>query len=146
VSLALRDTPNVLHIAAHAVMNPWRPRHSALLLAPSADGNPWWEAAAIARTPMDVELVVLSACRSARRGAPWRGGFGGLADAFLRAGAKAVVGSLWSVEDAETRAVMREFYRRLPAQPIASALRQTQLALIADGRQPATWAGWVLRD
>lgn len=146
VSLALRDTPNVLHIAAHAVMNPWRPRHSALLLAPSADGNPWWEAAAIARTPMDVELVVLSACRSARRGAPWRGGFGGLADAFLRAGAKAVVGSLWSVEDAETRAVMREFYRRLPAQPIASALRQTQLALISDGRQPATWAGWVLRD
>jgi CHAT domain-containing protein len=146
VSLALRDTPNVLHIAAHAVMNPWRPRHSALLLAPSADGNPWWEAAAIARTPMDVELVVLSACRSARRGAPWRGGFGGLADAFLRAGAKAVVGSLWSVEDAEARRVMREFYRRLPAEPIAAALRHTQLALISDGRQPATWAAWVLRD
>ena len=146
VSAALRDTPNVLHIAAHAVMNPWRPRHSALLIAPSAAGNPWWEAAAIARTPMDVELVVLSACRSARRGAPWRGGFGGLADAFLRAGAKAVVGSLWSVEDAETRAVMRAFYGRLPAEPIASALRQTQLALISEGRPAATWAGWVLRD
>lgn len=146
VQRALQQRPNVLHVAAHAVLNPWRPQRSGLLLAAAENGNPWWEAGAIAASRIEADLVVLAACQSARRSTPWRGGLGGLADSFIRAGAGSVIGSLWSVEDRQTRWLMRELYRRLPEQPVAQALRSAQLAAIDAGQAPGSWAAWVLRD
>jgi CHAT domain-containing protein len=79
-----------------------------------------------------VRLVTLSACETSVFkivGTPDE--YVGLPSAFLQAGAPAVVGSLWAVNDLSTALLMKEFYRRHLAggQPIAVALRGAQLWL-----------------
>jgi CHAT domain-containing protein len=81
-----------------------------------------------------VDLVVLSACETGVGGEFGTGeeilGFGYL---MQQAGAKAVMASLWSVDDGGTQVLMNAFYRRLQGSHLtkAEALRQAQLALIA---------------
>lgn len=78
-------------------------------------------------TPL-VELLVLSACRTALGDKQAELGFSGLA---LEAGVKSAMGSLWSVSDAGTLALMTEFYQHLRTSPIkAEALRQTQIGML----------------
>lgn len=75
-----------------------------------------------------VELLVLSACRTAVGDANAELGFAGLA---VQSGAKTVLASLWYVSDVGTLALMAEFYRDLRSAPIkAEALRQAQLAML----------------
>ncbi len=75
-----------------------------------------------------VELLVLSACRTALGDKEAELGFAGLA---VQAGVKSAVGSLWYVSDEATLGLMAEFYRQLQKAPIKSeALRLAQLAMI----------------
>jgi CHAT domain-containing protein len=75
-----------------------------------------------------VELLVLSACRTALGDEQAELGFGGLA---VAAGVKSALASLWYVSDQGTLALMSEFYGQLKTAPIkAEALRQAQIAMI----------------
>jgi CHAT domain-containing protein len=75
-----------------------------------------------------VELLVLSACRTALGDERAELGFAGLA---FQAGVKTAVASLWYVSDEGTLGLMTEFYRQLDLAPIkAEALRRAQLAMI----------------
>jgi CHAT domain-containing protein/Tfp pilus assembly protein PilF len=81
-----------------------------------------------------VELLVLSACETAAGGKGADGreieGFGALAQ---KAGARAVLATLWRVADASTRELMVKFYQlhgTAPNVSKAEALRQAQLALL----------------
>jgi CHAT domain-containing protein len=75
-----------------------------------------------------VDLLVLSACRTAVGNFEAELGFAGLA---VQSGVKSVLASLWSVDDAGTLALMNEFYRQLrQTSTKAEALRQAQLALL----------------
>jgi CHAT domain-containing protein len=75
-----------------------------------------------------VELMVLSACRTALGDEKAELGFAGLA---VDAGVKSALASLWYVSDAGTLALMSEFYRQLSILPNkAQALRQAQLAML----------------
>ena len=77
-----------------------------------------------------VELLVLSACRTAVGDESAELGFAGLA---VRSGIKSVLASLWYVSDAGTLALMDEFYDRLSQEDAATkaeALRQAQIALL----------------
>jgi CHAT domain-containing protein len=75
-----------------------------------------------------VELLVLSACKSAFGDENAELGFAGLA---VKTGVKSALASLWLVEDNGTMVLMTEFYRQLKTSPIKSeALRQAQLAMI----------------
>jgi len=75
-----------------------------------------------------VELLVLSACRTAVGDEQAEFGFGGLA---VAAGVKSAVASLWYVSDEGTLGLMSEFYQQLKTAPIkAEALRQAQIAMI----------------
>ncbi|MDZ8225097.1 CHAT domain-containing protein [Nostoc sp. ChiVER01] len=75
-----------------------------------------------------VDLLVLSACRTALGDRQAELGFSGLA---LQAGVKSAMGSLWSVNDAGTLALMTEFYMHLKTAPIkAEALRQAQIRML----------------
>lgn len=80
-------------------------------------------------------LVVLSACATAVPGAHYDGALS-LSTAFVVAGAAAVVGSLWHVEDATTAALMRDFHTllNLDGMPPAEALRTAQLRLLREAR------------
>ncbi|MEH2234977.1 CHAT domain-containing protein [Nostoc sp.] len=74
-----------------------------------------------------VEMLVLSACRTALGDEESELGFAGLA---VLAGVKTTVASLWSVSDAGTAALMTKFYQNLKTAPIkAEALRQAQVAM-----------------
>jgi CHAT domain-containing protein len=75
-----------------------------------------------------VELMVLSACRSALGDEQAELGFTGLA---VQAGVKSALGSLWYVSDTGTLGLMTTFYQQLKQAPIkAEALRQAQLAMM----------------
>ncbi|MBF2025523.1 MAG: CHAT domain-containing protein [Oscillatoriales cyanobacterium C42_A2020_001] len=74
-----------------------------------------------------VELLVLSACRTAFGNDDAELGFAGFA---VQAGVKSALASLWYVSDEGTLGLMTEFYRRLQTAPIkAEALRQAQIAM-----------------
>jgi filamentous hemagglutinin family protein len=75
-----------------------------------------------------VELLVLSACRTAVGNREAELGFGGFA---YKAGVKTAIASLWQVSDSGTLGLMTELYKNLKTAPIkAEALRQAQIAMI----------------
>lgn len=77
----------------------------------------------------EVELLVLSACRTAVGDPQAELGFAGLA---VMSGSRAAIASLWSVSDAGTLALMTEFYRQLKTVNKSSALRKAQVAMIQE--------------
>jgi CHAT domain-containing protein len=78
--------------------------------------------------PPKVELLVLSACRTAVGDEGVELGFAGLA---VQAGVKSVLASLWYVSDEGTLGLMTQFYHHLKVAPIkAEALQQAQIAMI----------------
>jgi len=100
-----------------------------------------------------VDLVVLSACDTGL-GRPQSGeGLLGLRRAFLTAGAKTVISSLWSVPDQETAELMDLFYRNLWQRGLGKheSLRAAQLEMIRRNRErfdgdarPASWGAFVV--
>ncbi len=79
------------------------------------------------------ELVVLSACETGLGEVAGGEGVMGLQRAFALAGARSVVSTLWSVEDAATLALMTEFYRELwqNKRSKVEALRHAQLTMLS---------------
>jgi filamentous hemagglutinin family protein len=74
-----------------------------------------------------VELLVLSACRTAIGNHETELGFAGLA---LQTGVKTAVASLWYVNDTATTGLISQFYETLKTTSVrAEALRQTQIAM-----------------
>jgi CHAT domain-containing protein len=107
------------------------------------------------------ELVALSACDTGLGEIEQGQGVLGLQRAFQAAGARALVTSLWKVDDAATSVLMTEFYKNLWQEqlPKLEALRQAQLTGLrhpervrqpggADRQppqsHPALWAAFVL--
>jgi CHAT domain-containing protein len=90
------------------------------------------------------ELVVLSACQTGLGQVHVGEGVFGLRRAFVLAGAKTLVMSLWKVPDEPTRELMEDFYGRLLAgEGRAEALRQAQLALKAKYPEPFYWGAFI---
>ncbi|HET6984779.1 MAG TPA: CHAT domain-containing tetratricopeptide repeat protein [Myxococcaceae bacterium] len=144
---------SIVHFATHALLDVKRPELSGIVLSDrDASGKPrpgFLSLADVSSMRLSADLVVLSACRTAL-GKEVRGeGLVGLTRAFMDAGAKRVVGSLWSVPDAPTAALMSRFYALLlgEGRSPAEALRGAQLALRRERRfsAPEAWAGFVLQ-
>jgi CHAT domain-containing protein len=80
----------------------------------------------------DAGLVFLSACDSAIGPPRFAGGMPGLQSAFLRAGARGVIATLWPIEDVLAREFSADFYRRFKKdETAAQALSETQRAWLA---------------
>jgi CHAT domain-containing protein len=80
---------------------------------------------------LDADLVVLSACRSAR-GPVTGDGVLGMTRAFLYAGAPSIVATLWDVADRSGPELMPAFYRHWRhLSDKSAALREAQLETIA---------------
>lgn len=138
-----------IHFATHGLFYEDRPERSALVLTPpgpdsSEDG--YLRVNEIFNLKLGADLLVLSACETGR-GKDVRGeGLVGLTRAFLYAGARSLVVSLWPVQDTTTPELMVGFYSHLaPGQSKAQALRQAKLQMIEEGRgHPYYWAPFVL--
>ncbi len=143
------DRFRVIHFATHGLISQRIPARSALLLASSSeDGEDGLlQAREISHLKLSSDLVVLSACQTARGTILAGEGVQGLAQAFLRAGAQSVIGSLWNVNDKQTARFMAEFYQHLAAgQPKAEALRAAKLDMLQRGSDaaPCFWAPFIL--
>ncbi len=89
-----------------------------------------------------VDLLTLSACQTAAGDNRSTLGLAGLA---ARTGIKNVLASLWFVNDADTRQLIKDFYFQLrqPNKTPPEALRNAQLSLIIDFH-PAVWSTFIL--
>ncbi len=131
---------NILHFATHALLDRAAPHQSRVLLADAA-----LTATDILDLTLNARLVTLSACQTALG----KGGRGdeliGLARAFFHAGARALVATLWHVEDRATAELTERFYQHLAAgKNAAIALQQTQVEMLRAGMPPYQWAAFVL--
>ena len=129
---------SLLHLAAHGVFRSDNPLFSHLHLADAP-----LRLLDLYGLRLHDPLVVLSACETGvgqARGGDWVG----LCRGFMGAGARALVASLWRVDDAATAALMADFYHNLAAgQTPAAALRGAQLAMLAQRSHPYFWAPFV---
>ena len=123
-----------LHFAVHSVVDEELPDYSALVLARDDSADGFLQTFEISEAELNAALVVLSACETGL-GRLYRGeGLMGLKRAFLVAGARSVMVSLWSVEDS-TADFIAEFYRQFDVDTsISGALRQAKLAYLEKSR------------
>ena len=109
-------------------------------------------ASEVAGLRLDADWVILSACNSASGIGTGGPAYGGLASAFLHAGARALLVSHWPVRDDAAERITVETVRRTRAgEARAVALRHAILALMANravpqSANPAIWAPFVLID
>lgn len=148
-SLSLPDF-DILHFAVHGTSDLNFPARSALLLGPTPDESEdgIFQAREISRLRLKADLVVLSACDTAVGKVLDQEGVSNLVQAFLLAGARSVVASIWAAEDRSTADLMTRFYSYL-AQGMdkGSALRQAKLDFIEkykDKALPVHWAGMIM--
>jgi CHAT domain-containing protein len=96
------------------------------------------------------ELAVLSACETGKGRVDNGEGVYGLRRAFVLAGVRAQLASLWKVEDGASRDLMIDYYTRLKkGDGRSQALRKAQLAMLKDPKHPTRahpyyWAAFVL--
>lgn len=140
---------SVMHFATHGLVSARAPSRSALVLshAPGDGEDGFLQAREIYQMRLSCDLVVLSACQTARGESTPGDGVQGLAQAFLHAGARSVVASLWNVNDERTATFMAAFYRHLAEHGSrAEALRAAKLDLLAQSSTaaPRFWAPFVL--
>jgi CHAT domain-containing protein/Flp pilus assembly protein TadD len=142
---------DVLHMATHGVFDDKSPMYSHLVLSQSTDPSKedgLLEAWEIMKMDLQADIVVLSACDTARGKIGSGEGVIGLTWAFFVAGCPATVVSQWEVESASTSELMLAFHENLKKSglTVSKALQQAELKLLRSDqyRHPFYWAPFVV--
>jgi CHAT domain-containing protein len=109
---------------------------AGIVTAREIAGLDWW----------GTQLVVLSACETGVGAVPSGDGVYGMRRALVLAGAASQVVSLWAVDDASTRMLMRDYYAELAlGTGRAEALRAAKRRLMHEPRyaHPHHWAAFI---
>jgi CHAT domain-containing protein len=140
----------VLHFALHSTIDDEFPDRSALVLSANRDNkeDDLLQAREIASLGLNAELVTLSACDAGAGTIEGIAGMNSLVQAFLMAGSRSVVASVWPAEDMFTAALMRRFYANLrqgfdKAAALTLAKREL-LRMNGPDALPFLWAGFRL--
>jgi tetratricopeptide (TPR) repeat protein len=137
---ALSGPADFLHIASHASAAIDNPMFSEILL----NDGPFY-AFDLFDQPVNQQLVTLAACQTGRPGVLHAGQAYGLAEAFIGQGARAVLSSLWTVDDQLTRVFMVEFYRNLRnGEGVHRSWTGAMTRLRESNENPYNWAPFVL--
>ena len=155
----------IVHAATHGILNARNPMFSRLELAPGSarrsfeaagaeatlidDGR--FEVHELLNVPVAAWLVFLSGCETGGTAA-WATGFAAgddyatLSRAFLYAGARNVISTLWPVEDEGAAAFANAFYAALSTSAPVEAFAEAQRFLAVSDRfsAPYYWAGYQL--
>ena len=137
----------VLHLATHAVLNNASPLYSYLLLAGEQGGEDGLlEARELLTMNLNAELVVLSACETARGRVGDGEGIIGLSWALMVSGVPSTVLSQWKVASDSTSIFMTAFHQNRQKMSDAEALRAAALSLRKNPayQHPFYWAPFTL--
>ena len=140
----------IIHLAVHGIANASFPDRAALVLgtSPNSGEDGLVQVREIRSLSLHSELVVLSACDTGSGRLLGQEGIASLERAFLLAGARSVIASLWPADDTFTIALMKRMYQHLAdGHDKGAALRQAKLDLLkefGDQALPTYWAGFTL--
>jgi CHAT domain-containing protein len=146
----LQQGVSVVHIAAHGDES-----NATIVLAPSPEiratkipdeEDYMLTMADVQKAQVRAQLVVLSCCHSGR-GKIRAEGVVGMCRAFLASGARAVVASLWAINDQASRKFMKKFYKHLKKGNSASTslhLTMNDMRQIPRFSEPKYWAPFFL--
>jgi tetratricopeptide (TPR) repeat protein len=139
---------SAVHLACHGLVDPERPALSALALTPGQGGDGRLTVLEIFAKKIPSDLVVLSACETARGKIYRAEGVVGFTRAIMAAGAPRVIVSLWKVDDEATRVLMTRFYElwKPGSMATATALKKSQAFVASHDKweHPYYWAAWQL--
>jgi CHAT domain-containing protein len=143
----------IVHFATHGLLDSVNPELSGVVFSlfnqqgQAEDG--FLRLHDIFNLNLPAELVVLSACQTGLGKETKGEGLVGMTRGFMYAGARRVVVSLWSVNDASTSELMTRFYQPILKEgknPII-ALREAQLEMWKSGKwqSPYYWAAFTVQ-
>ncbi len=146
---------SIVHVASHAILNAVSPMFSRIELAQSASTTPAddgrLEVHELLGIPVKSRLVFLSGCETGAGSAgstSFRKGqdYATLSQAFLYAGARDVIATLWKIDDERAAAFAGRFYAQLANRPAVEALAMAQREMIQDASlsTPRYWAAYTL--
>ena len=143
-----------VHFACHGLVNTERPALSSLAVTAAGNDDGFLTCLDVFRMKIPADLVVLSACETARGKVVKTEGIVGLTRAFMFAGSPRVICSLWKVDDEATQALMIRFYelwnpKEGEGLSAAAALKKAQEYIRnhpdhPKWKHPYYWAAWVL--
>ncbi len=118
-----------IHIASHAELKPGKEGDARIYTSSNSVGLKELGQLRQRQAGQNLDLVSLSACRSAVSGSDLELGFAGMA---IQLGAKSAVGTKWYVDDLATSSFFVQFYRYLDQGiPKAEAIQMTQKAFLS---------------
>jgi len=113
-------------------------------VSPDDSNDGWLTSSEIFDLQLNADLVVLSACETAR-GDVKDDGVIGLSRSFISAGTPSVVASLWTIPDEPTATLMKSFYQNINQEANkAQALRSAMLETMKKHKEPYNWAAFSL--
>ncbi len=145
-----------VHIASHSFTNDFRPDLSGIAFSQpdtlniaerKTEDGILYVSETYGLDLSEVELIVLSSCKSGLGKLRKAEGFLSLSRGFLYSGVSNILFSLWSVDDEKTKDLMVEFYNQiLNGTDYANSLRKAKLKLLNDNETANTkyWAPWIL--
>ena len=140
----------ILHLAVHGYASSTDSDQSALVMLSDAsvgeDGL--LHPAEIVQLKLHAALAILSACDTAVGPVQGEEGIETLSRAFLLAGARNVISTLWSVDDTFSLFLMRQFYQHLAANESAPtalvAAKRDMLRKYGTAAIPYYWAAYII--
>lgn len=138
---------NVLHLAAHTIIDDFESSNSGIALLPGASEDGFLHTYELYGMDLNADLAILSGCETGIGLSAGGEGMKSLARAFKFAGCNSIVMSLWNVSDITTMDIMSDFHKNLKAgMEKGEALRQAKLAYIKQSplANPFYWGAFVL--
>lgn len=135
-----------LHLSAHSVLSTTCPERSGILIAADeAHPDGLLSLEEISKLDLNGAVVVLGGCSTALGQRVAGEGVLSIARAFQRAGAQAVVASLWPLKDQEAADFMDALYPAMRSEStLSGAVRRAQVELRAQGQSTQAYAGFVV--
>ncbi len=142
--LACIERADLIHISSHSINYPLHSGKTALLLSPSEKITSERELSGALLDEEEISnldlsrarLIILAACESVWGSVCPNNRGSGMAEAFVRAGAHTVIGSLWPIEDAAAERILTSFYKNMSigdTSPL-EAIHSVQREIIANSR------------
>jgi CHAT domain-containing protein/tetratricopeptide (TPR) repeat protein len=138
--LSKAPSRGVIHIATHGIFRPDNPMFSGIRL-----GDGYLQLYELYHMKLSADLLALSGCATGLNVVAEGDELLGLMRGFLWAGARALLLSLWDVEDSSTTQLMTAFYRHVSASvPYPEAIRSAAKEVRERYPHPCFWAPFVL--